>query len=255
LALSNIKKAVEPLRSLRKMGQKYVFEEEEVLRGNLPSILGLLEDLHRFADGVPPRQRGTNYHKDGPYFGRPLTNILRVNKSHQKLNLSVSSEFYEKNQNSPHSRGLVHSQSSVMADFKSVETAQNIEINENLAGFQWLQFINVEIPKSLDLRADVVLEFKTGEILSCILEKLERNKILGMHPKVNNQAACLHNLGKVFNVLRSKPGFPSFLCFCEEEVYRGDGEVIRAVLSEIYKIYRRTINSLKGFALKKLALD
>ena len=78
-----------------------------------------------------------------------------------------------------------------------------------------------------------------------ILEVLEREKISGLHPKFNNQAACLHNIGKAFALLRNKPGFPSFLCFAEEEVYKGDGDIIRAVLSEIYKIYRRTINALK----------
>ena len=255
LALSNVKKAIEPLRVLRKMGQKFVFFEEEILKGNLAIILGLLEDLHRFADGLPPRQRGENYHKDGPYYGRPLTNILRVNKSHQKLNLSVSSDFYDKNQNSPGSRGINHSQSSVIADFKSIETGPGFEFNENLAGFQWLLYLGLVIPESLNMNEEIIPEFKTGELFSQIIEKLERNKIQGLHPKVHNQAACLHNLGKVFGLLRNKPGFPSFLCFCEEEVYRGDGEIIRAVLSEVYKIYRRTINSFKGFAVKRLALD
>lgn len=254
LALSNIKKSIVPLRSLRKMGQKFVFSEEEILKGNLPIILGLLEDLHRFSDGIPPRQRGDQYHKDGPYFGRPLTNILRVNKSQQKLNLSISSEFFEKN-NSPNSKGLIHSQSSAMVDYKSIETGQNFEVNEKLSGFQWLQFIGVELPVDLDLRNENIHEFKTGELFGNILGKLERSKLLGMHPKVNNQAACLHNLGKVFGLLRSKPGFPSYLCFCEEEVYKGDGEIIRAVLHEVYKIYRRTINSLKSFTMKQLALD
>ena len=184
-----------------------------------------------------------------------MSNILRVNKSQQKLNLSVSSEFYEKNQNSPNSRGLLHSQSSVMVDFKSVETSPNFETNENLQGFQWLQYIGIELPSSLDLRAELINDFKTGELFGQILEKLERSKLLGMHPKVTNQAACLHNLGKVFTLLRSKPGFPSYLCFCEEEVYRGDSDIIRAVLHEVYKIYRRTINSVKCFTMKKLALE
>ena len=65
LALSNIKKALSSLRSIRKMGMKYVWAEEEILKGNFGVILGLLEDLLRFSDGVPPRQRGANFHKTG----------------------------------------------------------------------------------------------------------------------------------------------------------------------------------------------
>lgn len=35
-------------------------------------ILGLLEDLHRCFDGLPPRKRGINYFSDGPYLGDTL---------------------------------------------------------------------------------------------------------------------------------------------------------------------------------------
>lgn len=256
LALSNIKKALTPLQSIRKMGMKYVWLDEEVLKGNYGVILGLLEDLHRFSDGVPPRQRGENYHKDGPYFGRPLAGILRQGKSHQKLNISLSSEVHEKqNQSTTGSRVLVHSSSTAMADLKSLEAAPQAESNPYLQGFNWLVHIEIELPANLNLTQDVIPDFKTGELLSNIIEKLERSKIPGLHPKVATQAGCLHNLSKAFGILRNKPGFPSYLCFVEEDVYRGDGEIIRAVLNEIYKIYRRTILSMKSFYMKKLALD
>ena len=39
-------------------------------------ILGLLEDLYRFYDGLAPRKRGPNYHEDGPYYGRRLVRCL-----------------------------------------------------------------------------------------------------------------------------------------------------------------------------------
>ena len=253
LALSNIKKALSPLRSIRKMGMKYVWAEEEILKGNFGVILGLLEDLHRFSDGVPPRQRGTNYHTDGPYYGRPFANF-RNNKSLQKLNISISSEAPEKIQpRSPSSRQLLHSNSNAV-DYKS-EMSPVMENASGFQGFTWMLKIEVQYPSGLNLNLDVIPEFKTGEILCDIIGKLERQEISGLHPKVGNQAACLHNLGKVFGVLRNKPGFPSYLCFVEEEVYRGDGDVIRAVLCEVYKIYRRTINALKGFSNRRLALE
>jgi Calponin homology (CH) domain len=252
LALSNIKKSLAPLRSIRKMGMKYVWSEDEILKGDLGVILGLLEDLHRYSDGVTPRQRGINYHKDGPYYGRPFNNLLKINKSHQKINISLSSEVPDKPQTSPSHRILIHSVSNAVIENKNELSSAQIS---QLHGFSWLVQIDIAIPPSLDLSLDTIPDFKTGELFASILEKLERSKIPGLHPKVTSQAACLHNLGKIFGLLKNKPGFPSYLCFVEEEVYKGDGDIIRAVLTEIYKIYRRTINSLKSFNNRKLGLD
>jgi hypothetical protein len=35
-------------------------------------VIGLLEDIHRCVDGLPPRKRGLNYFSDGPYVGDTL---------------------------------------------------------------------------------------------------------------------------------------------------------------------------------------
>lgn len=52
---------------------------KEILDADSGIILGLLEDLHRLNDGLPPKKRGKNYHRGGPYFGKnyrmvPFTN-------------------------------------------------------------------------------------------------------------------------------------------------------------------------------------
>ena len=52
------------------MSQKFVWREKEIVNGDPASIIGLLEDLHRYADGMPARKRGPGYHNDGPYIGR-----------------------------------------------------------------------------------------------------------------------------------------------------------------------------------------
>lgn len=38
-------------------------------------VIGLLEDLHRCFDGLPPRKRGNNYFYDGPYVGDTLHSV------------------------------------------------------------------------------------------------------------------------------------------------------------------------------------
>jgi hypothetical protein len=61
---------MEVLRKSNRMSQKFVWREKDVVAGNVAVLLGLLEDLHRYADGLPPRKRGPGYHNDGPYIGR-----------------------------------------------------------------------------------------------------------------------------------------------------------------------------------------
>jgi hypothetical protein len=248
LALSNIKKALQPLRSLRKLGQHFVFSEKEVFQGNLGVILGLLEDLHRYSDKLPPRQRGAEYHSDGPYLGRPK---LRQSTS-RRMSFSLFTE--NSRPESPASKFLIQSHSSVVKG-RSQPDSPVVEFDEKLKGFEWLRFIGIFIPDSLDLRQEKILEFRNGEILAEIVGKLEWKKIEGLWQNAVAQAACFHNLNKVFEVLRKKPAFPSYLCFCEEEVFNGDGCVVRALLKEIYKIYKRTVVSMKAFNSKKVELD
>lgn len=54
------------------MSQKFTWTEKEIFEGKLNIFLGLLEDLHRCFDGLPPRKRGLNYFNDGPYLGDTL---------------------------------------------------------------------------------------------------------------------------------------------------------------------------------------
>ena len=256
LALSNIQKCLAPLRNLRSMGQQYVFSEQSIAKGDLGVILALLEDLHRYSDHLPPRQRGEQYHSDGPYL--PKTKASGKRLSFDTLNdLNSSRPFSPFSPSSPSShfntahRLLSTSQSNTALKCKSLNETPLLGSEENFKGFQWLKFIGVEFKGGLDLNRDVLCEFSSGELLAEIVGKLEGKKILGIGKRCVVQAACLHNLAKVFEILRNKPTFPSYLCFCEEEVFKGEGLVIREVLKEIYKIYRRTISNMKAFHSKK----
>jgi len=74
-ARSNIRKSLEILRTQSKMSQKFTWAEKEIYEGQLTVVMGLLEDLHRCFDGLPPRKRGSNYFYDGPYFGDTLYKV------------------------------------------------------------------------------------------------------------------------------------------------------------------------------------
>jgi hypothetical protein len=60
------------------MSQKFTWAEREIYEGRLNVIIGLLEDLHRCFDGLPPRKRGLNYFADGPYLGDTLYNEIKL---------------------------------------------------------------------------------------------------------------------------------------------------------------------------------
>ena len=64
--LTNIRKALEVLRSKKEMGQKYLWKDKEIAKGNKYVLVGLLEDLHRLYNGEPPR-KNPNYFGEGPY--------------------------------------------------------------------------------------------------------------------------------------------------------------------------------------------
>ena len=246
LALSNIQKSLKPLRSLRQMGQQYVYSEQSICKGDLGAILGLLEDLHRFSDHLPARQRGENYHSDGPYLAKGK--ILNGRLSFDSLNELESSRTL-----SPGLRLLSASQSNSLFKCKSLNETPLLPVEQKIKGFEWLKFIGVELPEDLDLSSNCVEAFRSGELLAKIVAKLEGKRIVGICKENLVQAACLHNLAKVFEVLRSKATFPSYLCFCEDEVFKGEGVVVREVLKEIYRIYRRTINNFKTYFKKREA--
>ena len=66
---ANIRKSLEPLRRDKRMSQKHTCSEREIFEGDKSTLLGLLEDVHRLADGLPPRPSGSAYYEDGPYLG------------------------------------------------------------------------------------------------------------------------------------------------------------------------------------------
>jgi Calponin homology (CH) domain len=66
-SLNNIRKSLEVLRKLPRMSQKFTWSDKDISKGNYSVLLGLLEDLLRWTDGLSCRKNGLEYHKDGPY--------------------------------------------------------------------------------------------------------------------------------------------------------------------------------------------
>ena len=60
------------MRKDKQLGEKFLWVEKEIVKGNVQCMLGLLEDLRRKYDGMPKRE-GRNYFIEGPY----LQNIIQ----------------------------------------------------------------------------------------------------------------------------------------------------------------------------------
>lgn len=66
------------------MSRKWIWRCDKIYERDFFSCLGLLEDLHRFADGLP-RRTDPNYFKDGPYIVLDETCSSDGNDSKEKL--------------------------------------------------------------------------------------------------------------------------------------------------------------------------
>lgn len=62
----NIKKALDTLKNESKMSRRFLWKVDALVSPDFDTCLGLLEDLHRYSDGLPVRE-DPDYFKDGPY--------------------------------------------------------------------------------------------------------------------------------------------------------------------------------------------
>ena len=121
--IGNIRRGLEVLRVNKNMSQKHTWKEKELHKGSKYYLLGLLEDLHRLFDGLPPRT-DPNYYSDGPYYGE---NEEKYYSSARGNTQSPFGSFVEKrglgtetiqNENSP-SRSFIN-QTHQTADFAKI---------------------------------------------------------------------------------------------------------------------------------------
>jgi len=265
IAASNVRKALEPLRRASRMSQAFVWKEKEIGAGDVVAILGLLEDLHRYSDGLPPRKRGPDYHKDGPYLGRqysyakaasaipaerPIETAREPPRRQPSLSLAEDSidaprRFrLNSHEGSDHSFAQkLGSPAHFQSDRPSIDLGRGFELTDERL-FQWLDSIGIRYPAGLTLSQPE--ELRNGVLFCQIVETLSKSPLKGytMHPRTT--AAALNNVKKFLYYMRTDANFPSKLFFVEEDVIRGDSETIRELLGEVYRRFRQSIrNSIR----------
>ena len=255
-SLSNLRKALEPLRVTPQMCQEYVWRDKELQYGDLASLYGLLEDLHRLYDSQPPRRPGI--HSEMPYLGPvlPVPHFPEAGRSRHKVSLSaVSASDLDSQKRTPYA---AHFRGSRM-ESRDSETDQDLgktlprdglfldnprifltfdstlsraqETGDWLEG--WLDRVGVQYPVPFSLR-----ELRNGVVLCRTLEKLTGGKVPGCTDYPKTTAAALNNVRKALEVLRKRPGFPKELMFVEEEVVRGTESTLIALFAAIRGSYK-----------------
>jgi hypothetical protein len=202
-ALNNIRKGLEILRKLPRMSQKFTWSEKEIFKGNFSVLLGLLEDFIRWTDGLPARKGGSEYHKDGPYL-RPVE---------------------------------VKREENFNATFGSV-AEQRADCEDHEKFMAWLYAIGADFPRSINLSAEHIPEFTTGVLICNIVMALEKIKIPGIEKEPRTRNSAIGNINKALLVLKKKTDFPKELLESAEEIFLGNGEIIREVLLEMMRIYK-----------------
>jgi len=68
-ALVNLRKSFEVFRSLPKISHKWLWSEKEIFKGNRGAMFAVLEELHKFFDGVCDKEDPSKLRKIQPYIG------------------------------------------------------------------------------------------------------------------------------------------------------------------------------------------
>jgi Calponin homology (CH) domain len=211
-AMNNIRKALDILRKIPQMSQKFIWSGKEISKGSYGVLLGLLEDIHRCADGLPVRKSGEDYHKDGPYLGKK--DIHRTptwkNCPEESFNTTFGSA------NSP-------------------KTKSDDQID---CYTEWLYEIGASFPRSISFMEEHIPEFTTGILICNIASVLEKINIPGIDKEPKTRANAIQNISKALNILKKKNTFPNDLKNCEEDIFLGNGGVIRKLMQALMKIYK-----------------
>ena len=260
-SLQNLEKILSALRNDPQMSQGYTSYPLEIYKGSQIYILALLEDLHRYSRGLAPRKIGEKYHQDGPFYGSFSEDNMNISRIEGRSPWNSGSCFMSPSRSGNRSSSFVASRNASPLSVATYSTFRNSgemtydnispkvksKKSENFSGFLWLAKIKIPLPRELDMTAAKISEFRNGEILGRILEVVEAKDIHGLQKAKKNSAAAKKNVGLVFDILRRKPSFSTQLYHAEGYILQGNGEYIRELLKEIYRIYKNSIVTLTKF--------
>jgi Calponin homology (CH) domain len=258
VCLSNLQKSLDILQRDKKVSQQYLRDPKKIYEVNLDYIMLLLEDLHRMQAGLPPRKRGISYHSDGPFIQKSIEkdkSSLTPTRSYSSLGYSNDfQQFKSKNTaDTSFSRKLITNTSSAF-DFYNPASIPKPK-KENYQGFEWLKKLDLKLPEGLNLANDTIEEFCDGELLCKIISLVDMKDIQGVKKCKPYTPEARRNIKLAMDLLKKKPNLTSKALYIDENIWKGDGNSIRLVLSEIHKLYKIAIYTLIRFNRKNRVLS
>ena len=248
VALANIEKALNSLKTDLKVSQAHTQNPERILQCDEKCVLLLLEDLHRAYSGLSHKQGKSQ----GPFIVPSTRSSLTPDRSFSQYsytqNLTPAGPVSKPlNATAKTSFSLVSNSKTAM-DFYLPAEAKAGPGQENLAGFAWLRKISVQIPPGLDLTLDNLDKLADGVFVCRVLSVLEYKSIEKVQSCQPYTPAARRNLKIALEVLRRKPSLSSKVLYIEDKLYEGEGDSFRLVLTEISRIYKPTISNLIRFS-------
>lgn len=261
--LSNMRKALDVLKRVPTMSQKFVWgREKDLMKGNLGVIMGLLEDICRCGDGLPARKPGPKYHFDGPYCGlydskrtsTPLKSSLKPRFSEEVLGKTASwkpsgaastaanhlftlgAELNDlfPGEKSDFPNDIVPTVSPKPAPTSPVPSFSPF----HLQTLNWLLSLGLCQHQHCCFDGPTLPFLSNGLLLCDLVEALERTRLVGVCNVPRTTANRRGNIRRALEFLRKKPTFPPELHYIEEKLIVGEGKSWRKVLSELQRIYK-----------------
>lgn len=228
IALSNIRRALSALRTCPEMSQRFLWNERELVKGNLSCLLGLLEDLYRLScarkpkERVPPldivRQQSDLVLPPRPVRASPL------------LALSTDDSL----KRSPSKRFCDDSESDIIPTH--LKCHANSLHTEHATLISWLRTLKVALPKKLRFDVNCIVEFSTGVLLCEIVGKVLHCEFPGLARAPKTQAAAVANINAALRYLSVCKGFPGEIPALAKKVFEGDPATILSLLFSLMQL-------------------
>lgn len=141
----NVRKVLDFLKNQPAMSKKFVWKVKEIVDGNELVILGLLEDQHRFSDGLPIR-KNPFYFEDGPYqiiqdiggivdkCKLPISNIDNSNHIDNENNVNLTQRFQLWKNKANNIPGFIQDTKKDARSLEDPNDEKTIELNSLVGG-------------------------------------------------------------------------------------------------------------------------
>lgn len=243
---ANVTKAINRLNEHGDISKRHLQKREAILRGDRHYLLGLLEDIQRWANGVPPRPNDPKPHEQ-PY--------LPPNSYQKQYGIRGGQ-----------GKGNAHMVAGAFRNqFESTET--EYELEDSFAEEDRVDRIGAWLnnlrPKSWQSHqsqygslVDAICSAASGSaLLLDLLATLEEREPNGVQRDPKSFASRLRNIDKALNAFRLQPRLAVRHLYKPRDIAKGKREAILGLLDDIRTcpVYRRRYRTIQFY--RRIAIE